>query len=135
MFFCLLLTWNIFIICFLSNSYLLIFSNRNTRKSCEIRSQLTIKTSDWQQWRCSDVLNVNSEHISQGKCLLVFHVISQQNNRKPTFQYYAVLYEKPLAWWCKWYQMLKRTWLFLFWYQIYTWSSQGNGRNQCETAE
>ena len=39
-------------------------NNRNTRKRCEIRSKLTIKTTERRQWRRSGVFIVNFEHIS-----------------------------------------------------------------------
>ena len=38
--------------------------NRNTRASCEICSKLAIKTPERRQWRRSDVVIVNFEHIS-----------------------------------------------------------------------
>ena len=38
-------------------------NNRNTRKRCEICSELTIKTHERRQWRCSVVFIVNFEHI------------------------------------------------------------------------
>ena len=44
-------------------------NNRNTRKSCEISSKLTIKTL--RQWRRCDVFIVNFEHISN-----VFYIIT-----------------------------------------------------------
>ena len=39
-------------------------NNRNTRKRCETCSKLTIKTSDWCQWRRFGVFIFNFEHIS-----------------------------------------------------------------------
>ena len=47
----------------LANIYLLKFSNRNTRKKCELCSKLTIKTQH--HCRRSGVFIVNFEHISQ----------------------------------------------------------------------
>ena len=47
-----------------ANNYMFKINNRNTRKNCEICSELTIKIPEWHQWRRSDVFTVNSEHIS-----------------------------------------------------------------------
>ena len=33
-------------------------------KRCELCSKLTLKTTEQRQWGCSDVFNVNFEHIS-----------------------------------------------------------------------
>ena len=44
--------------------YLFKVNNRNTRKSCEIFSKLTIKTKERCQWRNSGVFIVNFERIS-----------------------------------------------------------------------
>ena len=41
---------------------------------CEICSKLTIKTSEWRQWRCSDTFIVNFEHVSH--LLLVFLLLN-----------------------------------------------------------
>ena len=38
-------------------------NNRNIRTRCEICSNLTIKTRERRQWRRSDILIVNFEHI------------------------------------------------------------------------
>ena len=43
---------------------LLTVNNGNTKKSCEIYSKLTIKTSEGDNWRRSGVFIVNLEHIS-----------------------------------------------------------------------
>ena len=43
--------------------YLLKVNNRNTRTSCEICSELTIKTLERCQWRRSGVFIVNFEHF------------------------------------------------------------------------
>ena len=43
---------------------LLKVNNRNTRKSCEICSKLTMKTPECRHWSRSGVFIVNSEHIS-----------------------------------------------------------------------
>ena len=40
------------------------FSKRNTRKSCEICSKLTINTPERRHWRRSGVFTVNFEHTS-----------------------------------------------------------------------
>ena len=39
-------------------------SNKNTRKRCEIYSNLTIKSPERRQWRRSGAFIVNLEHIS-----------------------------------------------------------------------
>ena len=44
--------------------YLLKVNYRNTKKKCEICSELTIETSEQGHWRGSDVFIVNFEHIS-----------------------------------------------------------------------
>ena len=41
-------------------------NNWNTRTSCEICSKLTIKTSEWRQWRRSGIFIVNFEHVIAG---------------------------------------------------------------------
>ena len=43
--------------------YLLKGNNRNTRTRCEICSKLTIKTTEWRQWRRFGVYIVNFEQI------------------------------------------------------------------------
>ena len=40
-------------------------NNRNTRASCEICLELTIKTPERRHWRRSDVFIVNYEHGPQ----------------------------------------------------------------------
>ena len=45
--------------------YLLEVNTRNTIKSCEICSKLTIKIPERRNWRCSGIFIVNFEHISQ----------------------------------------------------------------------
>ena len=45
------------------NIYLFRSKKRNTRKSCEICSKLTIKTLERRQWRRSGIFIVNFEHI------------------------------------------------------------------------
>ena len=50
--------------------YLLKVNNRNTRMRCEICSELTIKTPERRHWRRSDIVIVNSGHISH--LVLVF---------------------------------------------------------------
>ena len=57
-----------------ANIYLFKFNNRSTKKSCEIRSELTIKTPERRQWRRSGVFIVNFEHISQ--LFLVFLLLN-----------------------------------------------------------
>ena len=46
-----------------ANDNLAKVNNRNTRKRCEICSNLTIKTPERLQWRRSGVFIVNFEHI------------------------------------------------------------------------
>ena len=56
-----------------ANNYLFKFNKRDTRKTCEIGSNLTRKISEGRQWCCSGVFLVKLELISQlwtGKCLL-----------------------------------------------------------------
>ena len=47
-----------------AGNYIFKVTNRSTRKRCEIRSKLTIKTPEQRQWRHSDVFIVKFEHIS-----------------------------------------------------------------------
>ena len=54
----------IYLLTFLASMYLFKVSNTNTRKMCEICSELTIKTPEWRQWRRSSVFIVNFEQIS-----------------------------------------------------------------------
>ena len=54
--------------------YLLKVNNRNTRASCEICSQLTIKTPERRHWRRSGVFTANFEHISH--LVLVFLLLT-----------------------------------------------------------
>ena len=49
---------------YLANIYLFKVNNRNTSGRWEIRSKLTIKTTERCYWRRSDVFVVNFEHIS-----------------------------------------------------------------------
>ena len=49
-------------------------NNRNTRKRCEICSQVTIKTAERRLWRRSGVFIVNFEHIS--RLFLVFPLLT-----------------------------------------------------------
>ena len=49
-------------------------NNRNTRKRCEICSQLTIKTAERRLWRRSGVFIVNFQHIS--RLFLVFPLLT-----------------------------------------------------------
>ena len=46
-------------------NYMFKVNNRNTTTKCEIRSKLTIKTTERRYWRRSGVFIVNFEHISQ----------------------------------------------------------------------
>ena len=48
---------------FPGNIYLFKINNKNTRKRCEICSELTIKTPEWRHWRRSGVFIVNFELI------------------------------------------------------------------------
>ena len=51
-----------------------LFNNKNTRKMCETRSELTIKTPERRQWHRSGVFIVNFEQISQ--IFLVFLLLT-----------------------------------------------------------
>ena len=54
--------------------YLLKYNNRNTRRRCEICSNLTLKTPERRHWRHSGVFIVNFEHISH--IVLVFLLLT-----------------------------------------------------------
>ena len=58
-----------------ANIYLFKAINRNTRKSCEIYSKLTIKPPAWRHWR-SGVFTVNVEHISYLFLLCYFEQVN-----------------------------------------------------------
>ena len=47
-------------------------NNRDIRSRCEIRSKLTIKTTERRQWRRSGVFIVNFEHISHLVLVVLF---------------------------------------------------------------
>ena len=47
-----------------ANICLLKVNDKNTRKTCGICSELTIKTSEWYYWYCSSVFSVNSAQVS-----------------------------------------------------------------------
>ena len=49
---------------FPANIYVFKVNNGNTRKRCEISSQLTMKTPEQHQWHCSGFFIVNFKHIS-----------------------------------------------------------------------
>ena len=53
-----------FYCCFPANACLFIVNNRNTKKSCEICSKLTVKSLERPQWRCSSVFILNFKDIS-----------------------------------------------------------------------
>ena len=55
-----------------TNIYLFKVNSRNARERCEINSKLSIKTSEWCQWRHSGVFIVNFEHISHFFLVFVF---------------------------------------------------------------
>ena len=57
--------------------YLLEFNNKNTKTSCEVCSDLTIKTPERRQWRRSGVFIVNFDHILH--LLLVFLLLTLNN--------------------------------------------------------
>ena len=46
-----------------ANKYMLKFNNRNTRKRCEIYSELTTKTQERRQRRRTVVFIISFEHI------------------------------------------------------------------------
>ena len=54
--------------------YQLNVNYKNTRRSCEKYSKLTIKAPERRQWPCSNFLNVNFEHISH--LVLVFLMLT-----------------------------------------------------------
>ena len=58
-----------------AGNYMFKVKNRNTRARCEICSKLTIKTSERRQWRCSGIIIVVFEYISQ---LVLFLTLSRQ---------------------------------------------------------
>ena len=65
-----------------ANIYLFKVDNRNTRKSCEICSKLTIKTPEPRQWRRSGVSIVDFEHISH--LFLLFQLLKKRKKLKKT---------------------------------------------------
>ena len=67
----------IFDMCYFSDpvrNYLLKVNNRNTRRTCETCSKLTIKTPESRHWLRSGVFIVNFEHISH--LVLVFLLLT-----------------------------------------------------------
>ena len=92
----------------LHNIYLFVVNNRNTRKWCDIRSKLMIKSPERRQWRLSGVFIVNFKHISHlflefllltmNKQILTGHVLlvilescSENANQWPGFYMIAPL--------------------------------------------
>ena len=59
-----------------SNKYLLKIKNSNTRKRCEICSELITKTPKWRHWLLSGVFIVYFEHISH---LFLVFILSTLN--------------------------------------------------------
>ena len=59
---------------YVSVNCLLKVNNRNTRTTCEICSELTIKAPERRHWRCSGVFIVNFEHTSH--LVLVFLLLT-----------------------------------------------------------
>ena len=57
--------------------YLFKVSNRNTRTRCELCSKLKMKTQERNEWRHSDVVNVNFEHISRLELLFLLVTLSR----------------------------------------------------------
>ena len=62
--------------------YLFKVNKRNTRARCEICSKLTIKTSEWYQWRRSGVFVANFEHISHHDLVFVLLTCNCQLGRR-----------------------------------------------------
>ena len=60
-----------------ANIYLFKVKNRNTRKRCEVRSKLTIKTPDRLHWRRPDVFIVNFEHILHLFLMFIFLILNK----------------------------------------------------------
>ena len=60
--------------CIPDDNYMFKVNNKNTKTRCEICSKLTIKTSEWGHWCCSDLINNNFEHTSH--LLLVFLLLT-----------------------------------------------------------
>ena len=60
-----------------ANVYLFKVKNKNTRKSREIRSKLTLETPKWRQRHCFLVLIVNFEYISHLCLLFVLLTVSR----------------------------------------------------------
>ena len=61
-----------------SNNYLFKVDIRNTRNRYELCSQLTIKTPERRQSRCSSIFIVNFEHISQLFLVFLLLILNKQ---------------------------------------------------------
>ena len=70
-----------------ANIYLFKVSDRNTRKRCEIRSKLTVKTPKLRHWHRSGVFNVTFEHIPH--LFLVFLSLNLNRKMLPCITYLA----------------------------------------------
>ena len=57
-----------------AGNYMFIVNNRNTRRRCEICSELTIMTPERRHWRRPGIFVVNFEHISH--LVLVFLLLT-----------------------------------------------------------
>ena len=62
---------------FPAGHYMFNVNNRNTRTSCEICSDLIIKTQEQRHWCCSGVFIVNFEHISHFALLFLLLTLSR----------------------------------------------------------
>ena len=59
-----------------ASQYLFKVNNRNTRIRCDICSKLTLKTHELRNWRCSNVVIVNFEHMSHLVLVFLFLTLS-----------------------------------------------------------
>ena len=89
--------------------YLLKVNNRGSRTSCEICSELTIKTLEWDHWHLSGVFIVNFEYTSHLALVfqlltltrLMMHVKSNPKDLKPISVQCCILsknYTKTATW-------------------------------------
>ena len=60
-------------------NYMFKVNNRDIRTRCEIRSKLTIKTSERRRWRRSVLFIVNFEHILHSSILPIYFSVSIVN--------------------------------------------------------
>ena len=77
---------------FPANIYLFKFNSRDTRKSCEICSKLTIKTPEGRQWSRSGNITVNFKHISH--LFLLFLLLTLNKSMPAVKSLYGDQYPK-----------------------------------------